>query len=528
MKAQGYTAPYHKKIAEWIRGDKVRAAMVFLAVVIAVTGLLRVQDYGVSYDEPLEYRTSVYTWEYAKTTLGQLISGETVTDVTGFLSFQDNVYGSAARFPVFLLMSQIQSSRTIWLGWHIYNYLWFLAAAFCTFLLLRKLLFSEKAALLGMLMYLMMPRIFAESAYNIKDILFLSLFTVTSYFGYSLSERMTRQGSAIFALLLALCTNTRYIGCIVMAPVMAVLFMKYGKRKGLEYTAVLLAVTALFYYVFTPYLWTAPVSNLINMIRSFTNNPERYVSMYFAGRQIGADELPWYYLHVWIGITMPLWILLSFVCGSTKGVISLVCGTKLSKKTIWLTVTGGMLGLMLLADAVMHTVKYDGWRHFYFLYAWMVPIAVYGFAKAADGLKGKLKTAAAVLLAVTVLSDLMWSVFRHPYEMVYMNPVGMCVNDRFETDYWLVSMTGAIRSILEETEGSVSIWLGWDTGLYLLEEKELERIQVAESIYDADYVIMFDRVYRWNGIEPGSLEGFEIWKEQKVGRGMLYQILRKI
>ncbi len=508
-------------------GKDFAYVLLFLMVGISVLGLVRIADYGVSYDEPLEYRTSVYTWEYAKATIGQLLRGEKVTDITGFLEYQDNVYGSAARFPVFLLMSQAQSVRSVWLAWHIYNYLWFLAAVVCLVLLLRKMRFSGEVALVGGLMYLLMPRIFAESAYNIKDVLFLSLFTITSFLGYLLSERVNLARIAVFSFFLALCTNTRYIGCIVMGPVLLLLCMKYGKRKALISFGMILAITGLLYYLFTPYLWTAPVTNLINMVRSFTNNPERYVSMYFAGRQIGADQLPWYYLTVWIGITTPLWILFSFVWGGIKGIRSLSQRVMSDAKALWLASTGGMLGLMIFTDAVVRTVKYDGWRHFYFLYAWMVPIAVYGFDKMYHYLKERGRTVFIAVLGVIMLSDLGWLVMRHPYEMVYMNPVGMCMNDRFETDYWLVSMTGAIRSILEETEGSVSIWLGWNTGLYLLEDAELARIQVVESIYDADYVIMYDRVYRWNDIEPGSLEGFAIWKEKKVGKGMLYQILKK-
>ena len=66
---------------------------------------------------------------------------------------------------------------------HLYTFLLFFAGCIFFFLLARMLTGSTAAACVGTAMFILSPRILADSMYNIKDIPFLSIFIVNLYVG---------------------------------------------------------------------------------------------------------------------------------------------------------------------------------------------------------------------------------------------------------------------------------------------------------------------------------------------------------
>ena len=66
------------------------------------------------------------------------------------------------------------------------------------------------------------PRIFADSFYNNKDLIFLSLFIISIYFTVNFINQITYANSFFAALTCAFATDVRIIG--IIAPLIILLF----------------------------------------------------------------------------------------------------------------------------------------------------------------------------------------------------------------------------------------------------------------------------------------------------------------
>jgi Flp pilus assembly protein TadB len=75
----------------------------------------------------------------------------------------------------------LDASREILLVRHFWTFLVYFASLVCFYLLCRRLFPSRLYALVGTLMVFLYPRFFAQSFYNIKDIVFCALLMMAIY-----------------------------------------------------------------------------------------------------------------------------------------------------------------------------------------------------------------------------------------------------------------------------------------------------------------------------------------------------------
>ncbi len=188
------------------------------------------------------------------------------------------------------------------------------------------------------------------------------------------------------------------------------------------------------------------------------------------GKLLKPQQLPWYYIPVWMGITIPiLWQLLFLV-----GLVSLFVIILRSAKDFWKTswqwlLIGGWCLLPWLIVLLLHSAVYDEWRHLFFIYPAFILIAVAGAKMVFQKLKSiqskftgvVLRISCIVLFTLQSISVLKFTTGNHPYENVYFNSLaGKNPQLKFDLDYWGLSYRQGLDYLVRNTKQEPSKFAG--------------------------------------------------------------------
>ena len=191
----------------------------FLFFAYFFIGLLLVNDYGISVDEEF-HRYSGFYWlnyileftelknlKFAVSSKLEDIRGHTLPNPKDF-----PFYGVTFDVPLAFLETifQIDHSKNYYLFRHYANFIIFYLSSVFFFLILKNRFKSQRIILLGVLLYISSPRIFGDSFYNNKDIIFLSLMTINLYFFLGLSIIQTLKIYFFFLYFLHLLARQGY------------------------------------------------------------------------------------------------------------------------------------------------------------------------------------------------------------------------------------------------------------------------------------------------------------------------------
>ena len=300
----------------------------------------------------------------------------------------NRLYGAALEAPLALVERLLgrDETRNLYLVRYLLTHLFFLAAGFAGYLLAYRLFGSRWLALFALLLFVLHPRIYAHSFFDSKDVPFLSLFMICLWLAHRAfdSGRASGGGSAAaFALCgvaAGLLTNLRVMGLGFVAAVFLMrLIDVIGARGSDERRSAIVGgllfalVAAVTYYATMPYLWTQPAQRFLEILTVLSAHPTEALLL-FQGELVLASELPASYLPVWFGITTPLLALLL----AGIGVVALVWRVAWRPRLRELLgntplrfelLLAACVGLPVLVAIVMRPTLYDGWRHFYFLWA---------------------------------------------------------------------------------------------------------------------------------------------------------------
>ena len=336
----------------------------FLLVGMALAG-----DYGIHIDEPFQRRTAQANLNY--------IRGQTDRVLTRI--YHDRVYGVTFELPLLLAERALglTDEHDINHLRSLLTHLFFIVGAFFCYRLAYRLFDNRWIALFALLIFLLHPRIYGHSFGNSKDTPFISMFIIALY----LLERAFRKDTvAAFILLgvaVGLLTNLRIMGVMLFAATLGMRGLdlcyagNWPQRRGILRTAGLFALAAgLTLYAAAPYAWANPVDYLAASLELTVNHPTRVWSL-FQGEWILSNETPPHYNLVWFGITTPPLLLLlggvGIVAVLARGLARPGAAFRNTRRRFALLLLACFL-LPPLAAALLGSVQYGDWRHFYFLY----------------------------------------------------------------------------------------------------------------------------------------------------------------
>lgn len=493
---------------------KENAVVLLFFTLFLLYGLMTVKDYGVSTDEVIERDSSLAAYKYIMPSVEHVVTDSVdFTQVPPLKEYVYRYYGVAVQLPmVFVehLFGFRLDIRKVFLMRHLANFLAFFAAT-CFFYKTCRLFTKDRpdregryASLFGTFLFLLSPMILANAYYNIKDMMFLSTFAVSFYFGVACVEKPSWPRLTGLAFFGALCTNVRVVGAMTIAVCLVFLFIRSireGRWKPVFWKCIAAAVMCFgFYFVMTPIIWEDTVTEIGNLLNTFSNYIVWYAYTFFMGRYILSTELPWYYLFVCIATTTPLLHLAGMAAGMVhQGSQAVrVLGRKASMTEHgWLKIALAVNLLIPFAYVLIsHPVLYNSWRHFFFVYPLLVLYALDGIlwlgGRAFAAGKKWLRYGFCGAVGGCLFFLVVWIGVNHPYEYVFFNrPTLPFVNHYFQKDYWNVSHYDLLQNACDlDKRETLKVWmLPFETTSSLLRPQDRARVVHEERQELADYIV---------------------------------------
>ncbi|MDL2254292.1 hypothetical protein LJC49_09555 [Ruminococcaceae bacterium OttesenSCG-928-I18] len=425
-------------------------AGLLVVLVYFLIGLIVLPDYGISIDETIQRQHTminlryIFDLDYANYFEGGVLPPLFASAETDLQSYTLRYYGVALQLVVaaveYLFDFQL-TGHTVFLMRHFLNHFCHTLAALCMFFLLRRRYGDSFLPLVGVLMFLLYPRFFAESMYNIKDLLFLDWYLIAAYFGICWLQERSRKYALLFALSAALATNTRILGfsLILLAAVYYLCMERWGQPVNVPHKGPLWLVFLVFtgfYVLITPAAWENPIKTMIGTFMEFSNYDTWDGVQLYMGEYI-TSTTPWHFLpvHMLAGLP-PLYIAL-FVIGCVA-VVVLACRqlpalrsaegrrTFFSNQAQLADLFFFFCFFCTILVFILGKVRvYTGWRHIYFLFVPFIYLAVCGLHYLFRWLASRspiVKWVAGALVGVNLMALGLWIVVNHPYQYAYISP----------------------------------------------------------------------------------------------------------
>ena len=289
------------------------------------------------------------------------------------------------------------------------------------------------------------------------------------------------------------------------------------KRKG--NCDALAALTALvsfggFFLLLTPAAWDGPLEYLQYVLKNASQFSRWTGVVLFRGQRYdqAVASLPRSYLPRMMLYTLPLYFFPLCAVGQLAAVREWFRrpGKCLREPEKLLLLCATLLWALFMGYVILRQpVIYNGWRHFYFLYAGFIVLAAWGLETLLRRARGLNGAAIAGILALCMAADGVGILQNHPYQYAYYNFLAPAdAEETMELDYWDVSTVNALRLLLDSernealpltVSGTDDLsQLGLEQALSALTEEENALLTVTEQPEDASYLLMnttYGRIY---------------------------------
>ena len=293
--------------------------IVFLLISIFVIGASIFKDYGISWDERISRSNGFFSLRYIYTLLGIEFNYE-FPNFFGppnqtYKDYVDNVYGVTFDLPLAIIeyFLNIKDPKNYYHLRHFCNFTIFIISIYFFYLTLRKY-YVFSLSIIGMFMYILSPRIFAEAFYNSKDLIFLSYFCITTYFATNYFENRNLKNLILLSFFIGLTIGSRILGLLIPVIIFMYILIEYREKnlfKWLKNIIFYLIFTSIFIILLYPFLWENPF-NIVKVFSSMSNFNWNGSVFYFGKYEIG-KYMPWHYSMIMISITTPLIYLILFL-----------------------------------------------------------------------------------------------------------------------------------------------------------------------------------------------------------------------
>ncbi len=491
-------------LARWLDTHSKALVAVFF-VALFLVGCVSFWGYGVSWDEPHQFRVSEAAYNH-------VFNGAPWPEVKAQL-----YYGTVFELPVAMLMHGlgITVDRTALLLKHFLTFLCFMGGVWFFYLFCKHHFKSRWAGLLGALFFVLSPRIFADAFYNPKDIPNMVFFTIAMFTLTRFLEEKNWKWVFLHALACALATGIRLTAMII--PMITLVFfvlislrdwkkdrLSLERRAGMAAAFVGLWIAGSI--AVWPYMWEHALTRFLDAYHFMSTLG---VDAFYFGEKI--YYLPASYVPVWITISTPLLYNILFWIGIVSmAVFALRHPVRWMFERTNEAVFLSWLILPVLAVFVSGAGIFDGWRHMYFIYPAYLLIALTGARYVAVWLKANHgwttpRLALGGVFAANSLWIAVWLWNAYPVQNAYFSIPAAWAQHNFDLDYWGLSFRPAFEYVVSiEDDPVIPIWAtsspAYSTLAILPPEIASRIVMVEES--QAKYVLNNYRLFEYKQDYP--------------------------
>ena len=173
----------------FFNNNKNSITLIFFSLFF-ILGFNIYDDYGISIDEDNTRLNGLVSLKYIFS-IFEIEPSNYFKNIPDINEWSESGIGFIFDLPTAFLeyFLNIEDSRNYYLMRHWVNFIFFFIGVWYFYLVIKLRFNSKYFALLGALFLIMTPRIFADSFYNNKDIIFLSLIIITTYYAIKLIEK---------------------------------------------------------------------------------------------------------------------------------------------------------------------------------------------------------------------------------------------------------------------------------------------------------------------------------------------------
>ncbi len=514
-----------------IKFNQKNKIVFFAFLIFFILGSLVYKDYGISIDEQF-HRSVGYYWldfilKYFPESKFSIDVSHTLNNIAAFnlpdlnvsttIRGQDTnisiMYGVIFDLPLAFIdiFFNIDDSKLQYELRHFLNFIIFFSSTIFFYKILNLRFNNWKISLLGTLFLILSPRIFANSFYNNKDIVFLSLLIISIYFSFKFLKNINLNNALSFSFFAALASSSRILGLMIVLIFIiffACDFLSDSKKnyKSLKFIFLTLLCYSIFTIILWPYLWSSPINNFINAFAVYSDYPLMEQNMLYLGDYIKSNNLPWHYSILWIIITTPFIYIILFFIGFFKILVTTFIRfiNIENNDNLWSDDNEKFdlfiflfLTLSLFLVIKLDSVLYTGWRQLYFLHPLIIYISVlalnYIFTFISKR-KNELLLYSAVLFYLFYIGIKMYQM--HPFQNIYFNFLtGNNVHEKFEIDYWGLANKSFLEKMLEIEKNKNDIYIGAASfttlarSFNLIDKEKRDKIKIVGLDFDrADYI----------------------------------------
>jgi hypothetical protein len=443
-----------------------------------IVGSIILPDYGISTDEPIQRKHGIVSFDYINQKFN-IFPGIQPTYEESLPDYDYRDYGVA--FQVFSYgmekLLKIEDARSVFLIRHFLTFMLFWISAYY-FYKTAEITFDNKLIpVLGLLFYILSPRIFTEAFYNPKDIILLSWISIGIYSMLKFLEVRSFRYLFIHALVCSLAINARIVGIVLPFVTVLVALLSLRGHNFLSWIksiGIILLLWGVLTIVFTillwPFLWEDPVRSFIysfNGMKRFRWDGQ----LLYWGKLVWASELPWHYTLSQILVTTPVLYSILFLIGffCTLTTVAKRRFLKLKSNCEKNSIAFLLLFIIPLISVIyFHSILYNGWRQMYFIYPAILLVSLIGLENLfrlilliKDRLKRMILLSAAYLAIVISLSSTAYFLVNmHPFQYIYFNRLaGADPLRNFDGDYFGLSYKTALNYLANNfTDDSLKIF----------------------------------------------------------------------
>ena len=488
-------------------------APIFIFLIFFIIGINVYKDYGISFDEGLHRETGRLYYYFLKGFFINLDLSEKVFVSDIKTAIQQFPYMAPAFFDVivefYIDLKNITAIEEIFFVRHLFNFLFFLVGCYFFYLILLKIFENKIYVLLGVLFLFFCPRIFSESFYNNKDIIFLSVTMVFVFFSINFFEKKSYLNAILFGIFSALAFAIRVPAAVYIFATYLMFFLQSMDDKkfliiNYKFLITSLLTTIIFVYIFWPYLWIDPFNHLFYYLKVVMRIMPN-IQNYYMGEYFYFKNSPWHYNLIWIIVTIPILITIFFTIGFFKVLINTIKNLLLadqkdhkfwkSKKEM-LDYYFLIIILLVFITKMKFGMNYDGWRQIYFLYPFIVLIALNGVHYVNSKLKFyRVANVIFFALSLELFFLTFWIYKYHPHQYVFFNPFFKnLVLEKMELDYWGVSNRSSLEFISKnDNRNKIKIatvsFASLENSLKIMNKNDRKKLIIVRDLNHADYAI---------------------------------------
>lgn len=496
-------------------------AVIIIFILTFIVGLLTFKDYGIGIDDKFQRLSGFYWLNYilSFTDLNELkeltliklnaISGPTLPSIEYY-----NRYGILFDVPAAFLeiIFNINDTKNYYLFRHFLNFLYFFIGSIFFYKILKNR-FDNFTSLCGTAMFILSPRIYGDSFYNMKDIIFLSFLSIALFYCFEFFKKNNYTNLIFFSLFSAMCIQMRVLGIFIPLAflgfyILSLISNKEEIKKIFQYFLYLL-FTIFFLYLLWPYLWEDPLKNfLINF--SYADSIPGGMKIFFKGEFISIKFMPYDYILTWIIISTPIIHIALFFIGFIFIFQRLIKrlftfeNIKIKKYDLWRNYNEKkdlfvFICLIVIVSSltILNISLLNTWKYLYFLNIFIVYIGSYSIYFLINKFKKNNKIK---VFKIFIICSFIFVAARmvqyHPYQGLYFNVLlsGKYKNN-FDIDYTALSGKYALKQMLDLENNKkvinigVASWTPLERSKEMLDKKLRSKINIVGQNYSlADYI----------------------------------------